>query len=142
VHSVVDCLCQLFHILCPNSSSITLFFTFYGQVQKHIQVRIEAQGKYLQSILEKACNILIDPNIGAIEHDTVRHELSELPTRESDDCVNFQCESLKMPSLSELTVACMPQITECSMDSCLTSTESPGKVPMLKKRPHPLLSAD
>lgn len=50
---------------------------------------------------------------------------------ESDGCVNIQYESIKMPSLAELTVAYVPPITECSMDSCLTSTESPGKVPVL-----------
>lgn len=32
------------------------------QVQKHLQLRIEAQGKYMQSILEKACQTLAGEN--------------------------------------------------------------------------------
>ncbi|ONK58417.1 uncharacterized protein A4U43_C09F12260 [Asparagus officinalis] len=112
------------------------------EVQRHIQVRIEAQDKYLQSILERACNILIDPDLVATEHESITHDIFELSTREIYGCANFQCESLKMPSLAEMTVACLPQITECSVDSCLTSTESPAKVSALKKRPHPLLGTN
>ncbi|PKA62791.1 Myb family transcription factor APL [Apostasia shenzhenica] len=35
------------------------------QVQKHLQMRIEAQGKYMQSILEKACQTLAGENAAA-----------------------------------------------------------------------------
>lgn len=34
----------------------------YVQVQRHLQLRIEAQGKYMQSILEKACQTLAGEN--------------------------------------------------------------------------------
>lgn len=33
------------------------------QVQKHLQLRIEAQGKYMQSILEKAYSTLAGENM-------------------------------------------------------------------------------
>jgi hypothetical protein len=33
-------------------------FGYIWQVQRHLQLRIEAQGKYMQSILEKACQTL------------------------------------------------------------------------------------
>ncbi|EPS63612.1 hypothetical protein M569_11172, partial [Genlisea aurea] len=35
------------------------------KVQRHLQLRIEAQGKYMQSILEKACQTLAGDNIPA-----------------------------------------------------------------------------
>lgn len=35
------------------------------QVQRHLQLRIEAQGKYMQSILEKACQTLAGENMAA-----------------------------------------------------------------------------
>lgn len=35
------------------------------QVQRHLQLRIEAQGKYMQSILEKACQTLAGENMAS-----------------------------------------------------------------------------
>lgn len=35
------------------------------QVQRHLQLRIEAQGKYMQSMLEKACQTLAGENIAS-----------------------------------------------------------------------------
>lgn len=35
------------------------------EVQRHLQLRIEAQGKYMQSILEKACQTLAGENMAA-----------------------------------------------------------------------------
>lgn len=40
-------------------------FRFIWQVQKHLQLRIEAQGKYMQSILEKAYQTLAGENMAA-----------------------------------------------------------------------------
>ncbi|XP_073013229.1 protein PHR1-LIKE 2 isoform X2 [Typha latifolia] len=92
------------------------------EVQRHLQMRIEAQGNYLHSIIERACNALIGDG------------LLELPTHENDECLSFQSGSLKLPCSSENAAACanrgVPRI-ECSLDSCLTSIESPGRAPAL-----------
>ncbi|XP_038979281.1 protein PHR1-LIKE 3-like isoform X1 [Phoenix dactylifera] len=106
------------------------------EVQRHLQIRIEAQGKYLHSMLERACNALIDPNLGLIGLASIRCDSLSCPNIETDDCLGHPHVSLKLPSLSEIAAACMEekslnramaQIAECSVDSCLTSTESPGK---------------
>ena len=39
-------------------------FRNFNQVQRHLQLRIEAQGKYLQGVLEKAQETLEVQNIG------------------------------------------------------------------------------
>ncbi|XP_010908091.2 protein PHR1-LIKE 2 isoform X3 [Elaeis guineensis] len=110
------------------------------EVQRHLQIRIEAQGKYLHSMLERACNALINPNLALVGLASIRCDLSELPNVETDDCLGHPHVSLKLPSLSEIAAACMEekslnraiaQIAECSVDSCLTSTESPGRAPVL-----------
>uniref|UniRef100_A0A1D1XSR8 Myb family transcription factor APL n=1 Tax=Anthurium amnicola TaxID=1678845 RepID=A0A1D1XSR8_9ARAE len=122
------------------------------EVQHHLDVRIEAQGRYLQSILEKACNALTEPAISLIGMEGTRQDLSDLAIGDSDDCPSFPREPLKCTSLSGVAAECvenrltnrMIQIAECSVDSCLTSTESPGTVPILgsqssmKKRSRPL----
>ncbi|URE24257.1 hypothetical protein MUK42_06133, partial [Musa troglodytarum] len=66
------------------------------QVQQHLQIRIEAHGKYLHSIFERACNIFA-PNLASNALALVRKTPSQFPTSEVDD-----------------------------VDSCLTSTASPG----------------
>ncbi|MQL87146.1 hypothetical protein Taro_019680 [Colocasia esculenta] len=122
------------------------------EVQRHLQLRIEAQGRYLQSILEKACNALTEPAISGIGMEGTRQDLSGLAIAESDDCLSFPREPLKCTSLPDILAehienrltSRMIQIAECSVDSCLTSTESPGTVPILgsqssfKKRSRPL----
>lgn len=40
---------------------------FGDQVQKHLQMRIEAQGKYMQTILQKACQTLGNENPGTCQ---------------------------------------------------------------------------
>ncbi|XP_058102599.1 protein PHR1-LIKE 3-like [Magnolia sinica] len=124
------------------------------EVQRHLHLRIEAQGKYLQSILEKACKALTDQTVVTAGLEAARHELSELAIKVSNDCLGIPYNSLKLPYLSEIVAACMDekpmnrlpsQIADCSVDSCLTSTESPGRASMvagsqvaLKKRSRPM----
>lgn len=129
------------------------------KVQQHLQIRIEAQGKYLHSMLERACNALIDPNLAVVGLASIRCDLPELPNMETDDCPSHPYASLKLSSLSEIAAACMeekslnrtmPPIAECSVDSCLTSTESSGRASILgsqaaaafKKRSRPVLGND
>ena len=59
------------------------------QVQRHLQLRIEAQGKYLQSVLEKAQEALakqsVDLDAGVLGQDAAAEtqQLSELISRAS-----------------------------------------------------------
>lgn len=124
------------------------------QVQRHLQLRIEAQGKYLQSILDKACNALNDQAAEFAALEATREELSALAIKVSNDClVLAPLETTKIPSLSEIASALEnnntsnrpAHIGDYSAESCLTSTGSPIS-PMgislqaaaLKKRPRPL----
>ncbi|XP_050372501.1 protein PHR1-LIKE 2 isoform X2 [Argentina anserina] len=121
------------------------------EVQRRLQLRIEAQGKYLQSILEKACKALNDQAATAAGLEAAKEELSELAIKVSSDCRGMApLDTIKMPSLSELAAAIenksvpnvLARISNCSVDSCLTSTGSPGS-PMgmstltMKKRQRP-----
>jgi len=123
-------------------------------VQRHLQLRIEAQGKYLQSILEKACKALNDQAAESAGLEAAREELSELAIKVSNDCQGLaSLETVKMPYLPEIAAALennstsnLPtRIGNCSVESCLTSTGSPVS-PMamglqaaaLKKRSRPL----
>lgn len=73
------------------------------QVQHRLQLRIESQGKYLQSILEKACKAINDQAIATAGLEAAREELSELAIKVANDCP--------------------PSVTQ--IDSCLTSNPSP-----------------
>lgn len=126
------------------------------QVQRRLQLRIEAQSKYLQSILEKACKALNDQAIASAGLEAAREELSELAIKVSNDCQGMApLDAIKMPNISELAAALenkntsnIPaRIGDCSVESCLTSTGSPvspmgvgsqAAAAAMKKRPRPL----
>ena len=50
--------------ICQRKTSFRVFWNIW-QVQRHLQLRIEAQGKYMQSILEKACQTLAGENMAS-----------------------------------------------------------------------------
>lgn len=123
------------------------------EVQRRLQLRIEAQGKYLQSILEKACKALNDQAATAAGLEAAKEELSELAIKVSSDCQGMApLDTIKMLSFSEIAAVIdnksspnvLARIGNCSVDSCLTSTGSPGS-PMgmstlaaaMKKRQRP-----
>lgn len=94
-----------------------------NQVQRHLQLRIEAQGKYLQSVLEKAQETLGRQNLGTVGLEAAKVQLSELVSKVSTQCLNSAFTELK-----EVQGSC-PQNppTDCSMESCLTSSEGSKK---------------
>lgn len=106
------------------------------QVQRHLQLRIEAQGKYLQSVLEKAQDTLGRQNLGMVGLEAAKVQLSELVSKVSSQCLNSAFSELK-----ELQGFCPQQTTQtqtqtqtnnqqpndCSMDSCLTSCDRSQK---------------
>lgn len=107
------------------------------EVQQHLQLRIEAQGKYLQSVLEKARETLAGHNLGSVGLEAARAEISELASKVSSECLNNAFSSLpEMPSLYKQqqhmvqavhSLNQQSQVTDYSMESCLTSNESSEK---------------
>ncbi|AEE76860.1 Protein PHR1-LIKE 2 [Arabidopsis thaliana] len=102
----------------------------YGQVQRRLQLRIEAQGKYLQSILEKACKAFDEQAATFAGLEAAREELSELAIKVSNSSQGTSVpyfdatKMMMMPSLSELAVAIDNKnniTTNCSVESSLTS---------------------
>ncbi|XP_058083321.1 myb family transcription factor PHL8-like isoform X2 [Magnolia sinica] len=98
------------------------------EVQRHLQLRIEAQGKYLQSVLKKAQETLARYNSSSVGPEAAKAELLQLVSM-----VDVECPSSSFSELTEMSEVrlqgkrCIPhqsQFTECSMDSCLTSSES------------------
>lgn len=120
------------------------------EVQRHLQLRIEAQGKYLQSILDKACKLLTEQAAASAGLELAPEELSELAIKVASDCQG----TAKVPPLTDIAATIenennrnMPaRIGDCSIDSCLTTNESPvlsplgeaSKAAALKKRPGPV----
>ncbi|XP_068660045.1 myb-related protein 2-like [Aristolochia californica] len=98
------------------------------EVQRHLQLRIEAQGKYLQSVLEKAQETLGRQNLGSAGLEAAKVQLSELVSKVSTECLNSTLSGLKeMPGLCIQQTQQATQIADCSMDSCLTSSDASQK---------------
>lgn len=98
------------------------------QVQKHLQLRIEAQGKYLQSVLLKAQEALAGYNPSAFGIEHAKAELSQLVS-----IINNGCPSSPISELTETGVLSLKdggerrkqsRGTMCSLESSLTSSES------------------
>ena len=110
--------------------------TNYFQVQRRLQLRIEAQGKYLQSILEKACKALNDQAVATAGLDAAREELSELAIKVANDCPP---SVIPIPSLPDVTAYLENGIAP-SIDSCLTSNSNPVSPMGMKKRHRAMFS--
>lgn len=92
-----------------------------------MQLRIEAQGKYLQSVLEKAQETLGKQNLGSAGLDAAKVQLSELVSEVSNECLNSQFPGLREMPVFRGLQAQRHQLADCSMDSCLTSSEGAQK---------------
>lgn len=118
--------CQTLHInILSVSTLLTGCCSGLNQVQRHLQLRIEAQGKYLQSVLEKAQETLGRQNLGPTELEAAKVQLSEVVSKVSTECINST-----VSELSELQGLCPQQAqanADCSMDSCLTMCEESQK---------------
>lgn len=91
-----------------------------------MQLRIEAQGKYLQSVLKKAQDTLSGYN-SSVEVEIAKAELSQLVSM-----VNNSCPASSLSALTDIKDSCFidnKQLrgTRCSLESCLTSSESSGR---------------
>nr|QEX51368.1 myb-related protein 2-like isoform X6 [Cymbidium ensifolium] len=84
------------------------------EVQKHLQLRIEAQGKYLQSVLKKAQETLAGYGSTSLGTEAARTELSELVSAMETECLSSSFNNGGFISKRS-------QNADSSMDSCLTS---------------------
>ncbi|CAL9108897.1 unnamed protein product [Musa acuminata var. zebrina] len=98
------------------------------EVQRNLQLQIEAQGKYLQSVLEKAQETLGKQNLGSPGVEDAKVQLCELVSKISNECFSNAFQgSEEIPGLntSELHPS---QPVDCSVESCLTSFEGSPSV--------------
>ena len=100
-------------------------------MQRLLQLRIEAQGKYLQAVLEKAQETLGRQNLGAVGLEATKLQLSELVSKVSSQCLNSafsdRLKEIQGFSPHQQTQTNQPNTNDCSMDSCLTSCEGSQK---------------
>ncbi|KAK8546991.1 hypothetical protein V6N13_099736 [Hibiscus sabdariffa] len=58
------------------------------QVQRHLQLRIEAQGKYLQLVLKKAKETLVEYSSSSVGVELAKAELSQLVSMVNNGCTS------------------------------------------------------
>lgn len=114
---------QKFKILYKFYADVAIRVPLFSQVQRHLQMRIEAQGKYLQAVLEKAQESLGKQNMGTFGLEAAKVQLSDLVSQVSTQCLNSAFSGMKELSDLCLQQAQTTQPTDCSVDSCLTSCE-------------------
>ncbi|XP_064970688.1 myb-related protein 2-like isoform X6 [Musa acuminata AAA Group] len=93
------------------------------EVQRHLQLQIEAQGKYLQSVLEKAQETLGKQNLGSAGLEVAKFQLSELVSKVSGECFSDPFPGLEENPRLHMFQLNPAQLADCSVDSCLTSSE-------------------
>ncbi|RWR79910.1 myb-related protein 2 [Cinnamomum micranthum f. kanehirae] len=98
----------------------TTKYSFANAVIASGKLRIEAQGKYLQSVLEKAQETLGRQNLGSTGLEAAKVQLSELVSRVSNECLNSAFSELKDISGLCSQQSQTKQIADCSVDNCLT----------------------
>lgn len=98
-----------------------------------MQLRIEAQGKYLQAILEKAQETLGRQNLGPAGIEATKAQLSELVSKVSSEYPDASFLELQNLHHQQMQTAYPPP--NSSLESCLTSSEGTQKAPkMLENR--------
>lgn len=98
-------------------------------MQRHLQLRIEAQGKYLQSVMKKAQETLAGYGSSGVQ--LAKAELSKLVSM-----VDMGCLSSSMSVLTEKEGSVTKETekkqlrtgTGCSLESSFTSSESSGRM--------------
>ncbi|KAL5568764.1 hypothetical protein UlMin_025339 [Ulmus minor] len=111
------------------------------EVQKHLQLRIEAQGKYMQSILEKACQTLAGENMASGSYKGMGNQ--GVPDMVGSTMKDFT-SSLNFPSFQDLNIYggdpidLQHTLERPSLDSYLTN----DNICLGKKRPSPYSSGN
>lgn len=109
---------------------------------------MEAQGKYLQSILEKACKLLDDQSVVAAGLEASREEITKQAIKVSEDSQGMLTSV--PPAMNNKSVPVIPaRLGDCTTDSILMSNgssnslsgmETQAAAAALKKRARPLFS--
>ncbi|XP_018443811.2 myb-related protein 1 isoform X2 [Raphanus sativus] len=97
----------------------------HEQLERHLQLRIEAQGKYLQAILEKAQETLGRQNLGPAGIEATKAQLSELVSKVSSEYPDASFLELQNLHHQQMQTAYPPP--NSSLESCLTSSEGTQK---------------
>lgn len=92
-----------------------------------MQLRIEAQGKYLQSVLEKAQETLAKQNAGSVGLETAKMQLSELVSKVSTECLQHAFTGFEEMEGSQMVQGHTMQLGDGSVDSCLTACDGSQK---------------
>jgi hypothetical protein len=92
-------------------------------VQRHLQLRIEAQGKYLQAVLEQAQETLGKQNLGPANLEDAKIKISELVSQVSNECFSNATKDIKENSNILRLEPRQIQFVESSENSYLTAAE-------------------
>lgn len=104
------------------------------EVKKHVEICIDAQARYLESLLERACKMVADQSTISTASDTSVCGLPELAIKAGMNSPHGQsslssfhqlpAEGVKTRSLKDEPQSRPLHGNDCSTESCLTSNES------------------
>lgn len=94
------------------------------EVQRHLQLRIEAQGRYLQSVLKKAQETLSGYSACSIEVENARAQLSQLASMVESGCTTASSLSSDDKYAAAEKLLAGGGRNGYSIESSLTSSES------------------
>ena len=92
-------------------------------MQRHLQLRIEAQGKYLQAVLEQAQETLGKQNLGPANLEDAKIKISELVSQVSTECFSNAITDVKGSSSVHRLEPRQIQFVESSINSYLSVAE-------------------
>jgi len=96
----------------------------WQQVQRHLQLRIEAQGKYLQAVLEQAQETLGKQNLGPANLEDAKIKISELVSQVSNECFSNAITDIKeSSSVHRLEPKQIQFVDSCWKSNYLTAAE-------------------
>ncbi|BBG94253.1 Glucose-methanol-choline oxidoreductase family protein, partial [Prunus dulcis] len=98
----------------------------HEQIERHLQLRIEAQGKYLQTVLKKAQETLSGYGSSSVGVELAKAELTQLVSMVNNGCPSSSFSELTETGTSSLKYVERKQMRG-SMESSLTSSESSGR---------------
>ncbi|PKA65599.1 Myb family transcription factor APL [Apostasia shenzhenica] len=98
------------------------------EVQRRLQMQMESQGKYLNSVLQKAQETLGKQSMGGSSGiEAAKLQISELVSKASNECFSSASHPLHPQAI---------QAADCSMDSCLSSCEGSQNTNMIMRTYH------
>ncbi|CAN4092605.1 unnamed protein product [Withania somnifera] len=105
------------------SEAIQMQIEVQRRLHEQLELRIEAQGKYLQSVLEKAQETLGRQDMETVGLEAVKVQLSEFVSKASNQCLSSAFPDIKELSGFHSQQTQTTQPVDHSIDSCLTSRE-------------------